>query len=238
MTRVYQPPSVTNDTTPGPSSSTSLPAYTAHEQTPPAYDIALQDLTAPQRAFVAQQRNAINEVQNKPANSNNQLQDPEAQLPVQNAVPRRQPAAVPRLRQQDNQPQGNLQPTYDRRGALAVCILLTAFPFVSWGLAIWFVRAAKPNIPPPYPDQLTWRQCKMIIEGHPTQHFILAQAACVGAAFALAICITWMVPGDGRGSYRGREGCWSGSVIVAGTTLMALLPLLHTMWLACPRQFT
>jgi hypothetical protein len=229
MTRVCQPLSVTHESLSGPSSSTTLPSYMSQEQTPPAYDIALHDLTPPQRAFVAQQRNALNQIEIKPSNVNNQTKDPEAQRPIQNAAIRRLQAAVPAVRQQDSQPRGDLQGRYDRRPSLLPLGALLAALLVSWGLVIWLVQAGKPTIPPPYPDQATWSRCEMIIEGHPTRYRLIVQAACLGVAFVAVVSMAWRVPNI-RGS------CWFSSATVILFSFAMVFPLMYTLWYRCPTK--
>ena len=48
-------------------SSTSLPSYHAQTEVPPDYSTAAEDLTAPQRAYIVQQREALENLNVKPA---------------------------------------------------------------------------------------------------------------------------------------------------------------------------
>ena len=173
-------------------STTSLPSYHAQQDVLPSYT---EDLTEPERAYVAHQRDAFENLDTKYPASHSDTADVESQQ--RRALSPQSIARRERLDREDRELDREIN--RDRRrdkfmswvGGLSFLFCLVLFAGGTIGSIVLdgLVDKAKPNIPPPYPDQDTRDRCHRELSPSQTLSFWIAFNAWAGAGFIDAVFI-------------------------------------------------
>lgn len=149
-----------------PTTSFSPPSYSLHDEPLPLYTLELQDLAEPKRAFLTQQHNVSEDIENKTADSTDQLTDLEAQgLARATATPT---SVCGRAQLQEAETQRRVDLARAAKWSRAVLWAALAFEAIVFVFLAYYdsLEGAEPSISPPYSDKGTWRECEVEVDDH------------------------------------------------------------------------
>lgn len=216
------------------SSTTSLHSYRANQDVLPTYSVVVEELEEPERAYIAQQRDAFDNIDAKPPTSRSNNADVESQQ-------RRAPSARElawREREDREINRDMRREKWTRRagcgsGSVALTVLLIAAAMICIPVFLDMIEDGTPSIPPPYPSTATWNSCHQKLSTDQTRVIFVTLGVWYAAALSSITLNSWSTL-----HIRGRKVAIEGTL--ACVSLLGVCAFFMTksaLTRFCPKEF-